>query len=163
LPVTFTDQSSNSPTEWLWDFGDGWTSPEQHPSHVYNVPGIYTVALSVSNPAGSDTETKPNHVTASGLLAAFSATTVQGTAPLTVSFTDQSAGIPGLTGWAWDFGDGGSSTEQHPEYTYTTTGTFSVTLTVANGEGSDSLTVPGYITVNEEKQIYLPLVMRNAP
>ena len=67
------------------------------------------------------------------------------------------------TSWAWDFGDSGTSTEQHPEHTYTTPGTFTVTLTVANGEGSDTLSIPGYITVKEEQRIYLPLVLRNAP
>lgn len=74
----------------------------------------------------------------------------------------QSAGIPGPpTGWAWDFGEGGSSTAQHPEYTYNMTGTFTVTLTVSNGDVTNALTMPSYITVREESKIYLPLVLRN--
>jgi PKD repeat protein len=81
----------------------------------------------------------------------FSANPTSGIAPMTVAFSDESAHTP--TGWAWNFGDGGTSTEQHPEYTYTTTGTFTVTQTVSKGDGSDTLTVPDCITVNEEHLI----------
>lgn len=58
-----------------------------------------------------------------------------GHAPLTVQFTDQTPGTP--TGWSWDFGDGGSSTDQSPEYTYNTPGVYDVRLdaTHAGGEG----------------------------
>jgi hypothetical protein len=66
------------------------------------------------------------------------------------------------TAWAWVFGDGGSSTVQHPTYTYETAGTFAVTLTVSNAHGSDTLTMPDYIAVMEGETIYLPLVLRNA-
>lgn len=55
-----------------------------------------------------------------------------GTAPLTVDFTDISQG-GGLTGWMWDFGDGGVSALQHPSHTYTTPGIYSVMLTVSKG------------------------------
>lgn len=58
LTVVFTDLSTNTPTSWLWDFGDGDTSTTQHPSHVYDSPGTYTVSLTATNAAGSDTETK---------------------------------------------------------------------------------------------------------
>jgi PKD repeat protein len=84
-----------------------------------------------------------------------------GPVPLTVACNDFSTGDP--TSWAWDFGDGGTSTEQHPEYTYQTAGIFTVTLTVYNTEGSDTLTVPDCITVTESHKIYLPLVVRGAP
>ena len=78
-----------------------------------------------------------------------------------MAFTDQSSNNP--TSWAWDFGDGGSSTVQDPEYTYQTGGTFTVTLTVSNDIGSDTLIQPNLITVQEAERIYLPLVVRNAP
>ncbi len=79
--------------------------------------------------------------------AAFSGSPTSGTAPLAVQFTDQSAGSP--TSWSWSFGDGGSSTAQNPSHTFTGVGTYSVSLTVSNADGSDSLTRSGYITVNE--------------
>lgn len=61
--VHFTDQSINSVTSWLWDFGDGDTSTNQSPSHTYNTTGAYTVLLSVTNAQGSDIETKTDYIT----------------------------------------------------------------------------------------------------
>jgi PKD repeat protein len=75
----------------------------------------------------------------------FTATPTSGTVPLTVNFTDTSAGGP--TSWAWDFGDGGTSTAQSPSHTYTSTGTFTAGLTATNELGSTSTTRT--ITVNE--------------
>ncbi len=77
--------------------------------------------------------------------AAFVATPVSGTAPLTVTFTDQSSGQ--ITGWLWDFGDGNTSTAQNPQHTYSSTDVFTVTLTATGPGGSDTLTKPNYITV----------------
>ncbi len=54
LEVNFSDLSGNGPTEWTWDFGDGNTSSEQNPTHIYDVPGLYTVCLIASNAGGSD-------------------------------------------------------------------------------------------------------------
>lgn len=66
--VVFIDQSTNNPTSWLWDFGDGINSTAQHPSHTYFTDGYYTVTLTVTNDAGSDSETKSGyvHVNANG-------------------------------------------------------------------------------------------------
>jgi uncharacterized protein (TIGR02145 family) len=61
--VSFTDQSENEPTGWNWNFGDGSTSTEQSPTHTYNIDGIYTVSLNVSNSFGSDSESKTNYIT----------------------------------------------------------------------------------------------------
>jgi len=63
LQVTFTDQSLRNPTSWFWDFGDGTTSDEQHPSHEYVDLGVYEVTLTASNAHGSDSETKPLYIT----------------------------------------------------------------------------------------------------
>jgi len=63
LNVSFTDQSSGSPTSWSWTFGDGGNSTSQNPSHTYNSAGTYSVTLSVSNSAGNDALTKTNYIT----------------------------------------------------------------------------------------------------
>ena len=57
LAVAFTDRSTGvpTPTSWFWDFGDDTTSDEQNPTHTYTAVGIYTVTLTVTNVAGSDT------------------------------------------------------------------------------------------------------------
>jgi PKD repeat protein len=56
LPVQFTDTSVGSPTSWLWDFGDGTTSTDQSPTHTYQEPGTYTVALVAQNELGAGPE-----------------------------------------------------------------------------------------------------------
>ncbi len=63
LAVTFTDQTTNSPTSWSWTFGDGGTSTAQNPSHTYNSSGYYTVALTATNSLGNNTCTKSNYIT----------------------------------------------------------------------------------------------------
>jgi hypothetical protein len=82
-------------------------------------------------------------------VASFDADPAAGCAPLDVSFTDTSSGMPAE--WLWDFGDGvGTSTEQNPDYTYTLPGDFVVTLVVSNTAGSD--TVTGTVSVYETPQ-----------
>lgn len=58
--ISFFDQTSNTPTSWLWDFGDGNTSTLQNPSHTYTTSGNFSVELTTTNPYGSDTKLYPN-------------------------------------------------------------------------------------------------------
>ncbi|HNT78511.1 MAG TPA: PKD domain-containing protein, partial [Anaerolineae bacterium] len=145
LTVAFTDTSSGDITGWQWVFGDGGTSATQHPTHEYAAVGTYTVTLTVSGPGGSDVETKANYISVSenAVIANFSATPTQGSAPLTVTFADASVGD--ITAWQWAFGDGGASTAQNPTHEYKTPGAYTVTLTVSGPGGSDTLTRTHYI------------------
>ncbi|GAA0890894.1 hypothetical protein GCM10009122_05730 [Fulvivirga kasyanovii] len=63
--ISFTDQSTNSPTQWSWSFPGGTpaTSTEQNPVVTYAIAGIYDVTLTVTNSAGNDTETKTGYIT----------------------------------------------------------------------------------------------------
>jgi PKD repeat protein len=137
LTVTFSDQSSNYPTSWAW---------------------------SLSNEAASNTHTKPSYINAYGMHADFRATRVWGSAPLTITFTDLSVGIgvPGPTSWAWDLGDATTSTEQNPTHTYFANGVYTVTLTVSNGDASDTKVKPNFITVADVMPIYLPLISKDS-
>ncbi|MDD2636937.1 MAG: PKD domain-containing protein, partial [Bacteroidales bacterium] len=64
LTVNFTDESSNNPTSWFWEFGDGSsTSSEVNPIHTYSVPGIYNVSLTVTNAEGSNSVTYESYIT----------------------------------------------------------------------------------------------------
>jgi PKD repeat protein len=67
LSVSFTDSSANTPTSWLWDFGDGNTTgdTDQNPVHLYESTGIYTVNLTATNAYGSDSELKSSYITVS--------------------------------------------------------------------------------------------------
>ncbi|MBD3285141.1 PKD domain-containing protein [candidate division WOR-3 bacterium] len=153
LTVNFTDESTGEITDWSWEFGDGNTSttPSPGPTHEYTDPGTYTVSLTVSNPYGSDTRTRNDYINVGTApqppSAEFSASPTSGDAPLVVNFTDESTGNP--DSWSWDFGDGGTSTDQDPSYTYNSGGTYTVSLTATNAQGSNTETKSNYITVNE--------------
>ncbi len=62
LRVRFTDESTGPVESWLWDFGDGRTSSQQNPTHVYPNPGTYDVSLEVSGAGDTDEETKVNYI-----------------------------------------------------------------------------------------------------
>jgi PKD repeat protein len=151
LTVQFTDLSENNPIMWWWDFGDGTTSTLKNPQHEYTAAGTYTVMLTSSNLAGSNTETKADYVTAiTTPVADFSAQPIGGKPPLTVQFTDLSENSP--ASWAWDFdGDGTTdSTEQNPTCIYHDLGVYTVNLTVANVAGNDYELKESYITVTDK-------------
>ncbi len=143
--VQFTDLSLCEPASWTWEFGDGATSSLQNPSHVYAAAGSYTVSLTVTNDGGADSITRTGYITVSPIVADFSGTPLTGSAPLNVQFNDLSMCSP--TSWLWEFGDGETSTQQNPAHSYTDAGTYTVTLTVTNAGGSDSLTMMDYVTV----------------
>jgi len=138
LYVYFTDISTGSPTSWSWNFGDGQTSTQRNPSHLY-AAGTYTVTLTATNSAGSNTVTKARYVTVSnsGPVADFTGNPTTGPAPLNVQFTDISTGSP--TSWSWNFGDGGTSPQRNPSHLYAA-GTYTVTLTATNPAGSKTVT-----------------------
>jgi PKD repeat protein len=149
LHVAFSDQSTGDSAEWAWDFGDGGSSSEQNPSHTYTTPGSYTVALTVTGIGGTDTETKTAYInvgTPPQPVADFSATPTAGDAPLEVTFTDESTGAL-ISAWAWEFGDGGTSTLQNPAHQYTAAGSYTVSLTVTDIGGTDTETKTAYINV----------------
>ena len=147
LTVQFTDTSTNSPASWLWDFGDGNTSTTQNPEKTYATAGVYTVSLTVTSTAGSNTDTETGYITVGDVPAAsFYASETSGTAPLTVQFTDTSTNSP--TSWSWNFGDGETSVEQSPSHTYSDPGTYTVSLTVVNNAGSNKATETDYVEVS---------------
>ena len=137
--ITFTDLSANSPTNWVWDFGDGTTGTGPKPDHAYRAVGTYDVTLTASNPDQVNSRTKNQYITVLNIpRAMFVADKTRGSAPVTVNFVDQSTGSP--TSWFWNFGDGATSTEKNPAHQYMTLGTFTVALTVSNENGQDTAT-----------------------
>jgi PKD repeat protein len=112
--------------------------------------GTYTVSLTATNPSGSDTETKTSYITVNETspeppVANFVGSPTSGNVPLTVNFTDLSTGD--ITSRSWTFGDTGTSTAQNPSHTYSSAGTYPVSLTVTGPGGSDVETKTNYITV----------------
>ena len=82
------------------------------------------------------------------LTADFTATPTTGETPLTVQFTDQSVG--NISSWLWDFGDGSTATSQNPTHTYSSSGNFTVSLTITGLGGSDTETKEDYISVTRK-------------
>lgn len=148
VPLQFTD-TSNFATTWLWNFGDGSTSNQQNPVHAYANNGQYTITLTVSYNGCIDSETKTNYIDVTDAVQfTFSASDSSNCdAPFAVNFTGNSAS--GATGYLWEFGDGDSATAQNPAHTYTTEGSFTVSLTVFNAQGcANKKTFNNFINVH---------------
>lgn len=151
LTVDFVDLSTvmgGNIISWLWEFGDGQTSNSQHPTHLYDIPGLYDVILTVSTDNGCMSAlTRNNYVNVLGPDPDFSANPTMGNAPLTVNFMDETTyGAPAQS-WLWDFGNGDTSTEENPTYIYTSgCGEFDITLTATDINGCPrSITKPAFI------------------
>lgn len=125
---------------WQWDFGDGNTSTLQNPSHTYTANGNYIVCLTIVTASFCTDvycDTVPiNCITPPGCNADFQYTL--GACPA-ITFFDGSTSSPGtITSWAWDFGDGNTSTIQNPTNTYTANGTYIVCLTIGTSDACTS-------------------------
>jgi len=115
-----------------------------HNTMAATVPG----ALQSGERAAGEADTDIGGPPAAGTPAAdFSASVVSGDPPLDVSFTDLSTQLP--TGWSWDFGDTGTSGDQHASHQYTTVGTYTVSLIATNSNGSHTRVMPKLINVPE--------------
>ena len=150
LTVKCTDKSIGNPTRFMYDFGDGVNVSGPDPIHTYRYPGVFNVTLTVlkynstSNSIMSSVATKTNAITVNSapgipLVAKFTASPVTGSAPLTVWFTDQSAGNP--TRYMYDFGDGVNGSGHDPLHTYRYPGTFNVTLSVLRFDTNSGLII----------------------
>lgn len=147
LLVSFTNQSSGDYDTCAWTFGDGGTSSScGNPTHTYAAAGVYTVALTVSGPGGTDTLTRTNYIAVyQPVVAGFIGDPTSGIAPLLVSFTNLSSGD--YTACTWTFGDGGTSRScGNPTHTYAVAGVYTVALAVSGPGGADTLTRTDYIS-----------------
>jgi len=145
-----TTPGQGTVTSWQWDFGDGATSSQQNPVHVYDQTGYYTVSLKTTNSGGCSYSTfKSRYIrVVDGIQPNFAWSQVSAacSAPFALNFINQTAG-PGNLTYSWDFGSGASpaaSTAANPtNISYPTTGTYNVTLQVASDLGcTGTLTQP---------------------
>ncbi len=136
-PVIFNNLSSGPGLTFLWDFGDGTTSRQQNPVHLYTVEGSYTISLTVTDMYGCvSSVSKTNYVKIANPQALFTVNDSIGNCPpLVVAFTNSSLNYTTLL---WDFGDGTSSTSANPSHFYSTVGTFIATLTISGPAGCTS-------------------------
>jgi len=138
LAVSFQDLSTGDPKFWNWDLGNGQLSNLQNPTTVYTTPGTYTVTLVVRNANGTHGITRTNYITVyPSPTAISSADKTIACVPAQIQFEDLSIDTSGgsINQWAWDFGDGTTSTQQNPVKVYNTPGFYSITLTVTSTTG----------------------------
>ncbi|TAE48278.1 MAG: PKD domain-containing protein, partial [Bacteroidetes bacterium] len=135
LSVHFTADTSfiHPEVRWQWDFGNGATSSQPSPTHVYTLPGLYDVTLILSTPTGcSDTLRFEELIEIEGPTAQFGFTPDQGCPGTEVSFTASSEET--IT-YEWVFGDGNTGLGQNTTHTYTTPGLFTPVLVVQDSTG----------------------------
>lgn len=154
LSVSFSNQTTGDFNSCAWDFdypGGSSTSTDcNDPGHTYHTPGTYSVRLSVNGPGGADGLTKTDTIQVGvPVVAAFNGNPTTGIAPKQVTFNNASSGDYDTC--AWDFGDGGSSSDCGPNvnYTYSAGGVFPVSLTVSGIGGEGTKTEASYITIYE--------------
>ncbi|MEQ1677169.1 MAG: PKD domain-containing protein [Chitinophagaceae bacterium] len=144
--VSFTNTSVPAPVSSFWRFGDGGTASTINATHTYSAIGTYNVWL--YNTYGNCTDSVMNPITINPKpVADFTApVTTKCEPPLTVNFQDLTTG--GAASWQWDFGDGNTSTLQNPSHTYTSYGSFTVTLIATTGFGcSDTIVKTDFVII----------------
>jgi PKD repeat protein len=158
VAVQLSSAGSNDPdgniVAYAWDFGDGSTSSAANPSHAYVSAGTYNVTLTVTDndgATGADSTlasitavpppNEPPTANANGPYA--------GTVGVAVQLSSAGSNDPdgNIVAYAWDFGDGNTSTAADPSHTYGSADTYTVSLTVTDNEGaSDSATTAATIS-----------------
>jgi len=136
--VHFLDNSLNSPTAWQWDFGDGTTSTEKNPNHIFTTEKKYNLSLTVTNNFSSSKKTDTLYVLINTPVLPIAKYIFTLEPNLTVNFLDQSEGNP--TMWLWNLGDETTSTLQNPIHQYSHGAYYYVTLRVFNLAGSQQIT-----------------------
>ncbi len=133
--IAFTNTSTGGfGPSYSWDFGDGSHSNQTNPTYTYQYNGMYMVCLTVYDSVNNCSDTYCDTITISNgtiqpCVAQFYAYPDSNNVPTgTFYFYDYSTGGP--TSWSWTFGDGGTSTQQHPTHQYAQQGTYLVCLTV---------------------------------
>ena len=159
LHVVFYNQSLNDPTSWFWEI-NYWNGVHLRYGDTVDVnfenpldSGFHDVTLIVSNVAGADTLTKENYIHAippNPPVADFYGDTTEGEVPLHVHFYNQSTSDCSYVINTWDYGDGWHDSQYYiydGSHVYSSTGVYTVTLTISDQYGTDKLIREDYITV----------------
>ena len=161
LTIEFTNYSDGG-ANFIWEFGDGYTSSDRNPVHTFEDPGTYTVKLIAPGPDGVNGEYTRDILVHDHPVAEF-------------SYTPDVVYVPGdklscntlskdAVKFFWQFGDGGTSTDANPLYEYQEEGVFDLTLTVESAHGCvDELVKPGVITSVLEGFIRFPTAFAPRP
>jgi gliding motility-associated-like protein len=141
-------------TSYFWDFGDGTMGAGEFPQHVYNQSGSYLVSLTVTSAQGC-TNTSQAYYNVNvwpQSVAQFQANSQASEFNPWIHFENQSTFA---SEWYWDFGDGETSTEQHPSHQYAQAGEYTVLLITTNIHGCSD-TTEQLIRITPEFTFYVP-------
>ncbi|MCZ4224187.1 PKD domain-containing protein [Pedobacter rhodius] len=166
--VKFKNTSKNA-IGYTWDFGDGTTSAEFEPEHIYKGAGKnYTVKLTSINLLGcTNTLVLTDYINiAPELKSIFTVLPGNELSIPNFTFSFKDASLNGAGSWEWNFGDGTSSTLQNPTHTYPNVGDYTVTLKILNKEGCSAVSsqavriigVPGFLYVPNS---FMPASQKN--
>jgi len=137
--VQFTDQTTPAPAKWLWNFGDGSTSTQQNPSHIYTATGNFDVKLTVTSSAGCDsTLTKSKFIQIVAPTVTIDAGSLQGCiTPQSISPVANINAIDGVASYVWTATSAtpATSTVPNPSFSYTALGSYPVSLTITTNGG----------------------------
>ncbi|MCW3105059.1 MAG: hypothetical protein JWO09_3499 [Bacteroidetes bacterium] len=154
--AAFAENSgANSASQFNWNFGDGYASALEHPVHTYGSTGLYNVSLTVTSPFGcvNTASTTCNITVNQGSIADFSSEGIDGTTISPIyKFYNQSQNA---VSYAWEFGDGGTSTLADPQHTYADKGEYEVKLYTSSIAGCMD-TIVRKIEVRPVFTIYIP-------
>lgn len=168
LAVGFDGTNSSdvdgSIVSWAWNFGNGQNGTGPTPAAaIYTLPGTYNVTLTVTDNKGA-TGTLTKVVTVNpppnqSPVANVTATPTAGNAPLLVQLSSAGSADPdgAVTGYSWNFGNGQTSTSPNPSATYSSPGTYVVSLTVTDNDGASAVKSTT-ITVNPANLPPVPVI-----
>jgi len=134
IPLTVSFGVTILAGEWysyLWDFGDGQTSTLRNPEHTYNTTGYHTVVVTAYGDGGASTSVMRKAWVRVGQMSFVSEYDLEGTPPVSASFTNTSSAPTGyeLYDWDWDFGDASlHSGATGPSHVYGDYGNYNVQL-----------------------------------
>ncbi|MBC7745395.1 MAG: PKD domain-containing protein [Flavobacterium sp.] len=151
IPAVFEDQSElngGSITKWIWDFGDGQTSTDKNPIHIYSKPGVYEVILTTEGEKSCVSDPAKKTITVNSLpVANFKIPQICLTDAVAI-FTDQSVVADGVLDeftYSWDFGDQNATSQnpntsalENPEHVFTAVGTYNIRLTLKTAGGCET-------------------------
>ncbi len=147
LTVQFTlvEVFGTGPFTFLWDFGDGDTSTEQNPEHVYETVGSFVASVVITSACGAQAtfggSSGGGSIDVAVCVPPDYTISAEATGGKTVEFTLANVAGTGPLTFAWDFGDGETSTEQNPTHEYAEFGSYTVEVTVTNPCGEDVLSI----------------------
>ncbi len=139
-PLTVDFYSSTTggtpPYAYSWTFGDGGSSIAANPSHTYVSAGAFTATLTVNDALSRMASDTFQIIVVAPPSVSIDANVVSGVSPLNVDFTSSVSGGTPPYSYSWTFEDGSTSSQANPSHSFTSVGTFSVTLSVTDSSSS---------------------------